>query len=295
MRTARGVTLVELLITIVILVVVGAALSRVLVQTFRVSGAQVAQAEMQSSVRTGGLVMPLEFREIGYDSNITTNAITSDLESISATEIQFRAMRGQSFTCGTPSLAAIQIRKPTTGLRRPQLTDGFLLYVENDENTGIDDQWVPLTVTAIDNTLCGADSAITLSINTPEVAPGVNLVLSNIFVGGPVRYYERMRFGRFVDADGLTYLGARSVSTGEAAYRAVIGPLNAASGLQFRYLDRNQALLDPATANPAAVRLIEVQVTGLTRQAVSLPGSADRVTRGMRTVTRVALRNTLKH
>jgi hypothetical protein len=205
-------------------------------------------------------------------------------------------MRGYSTTCGTPAMNEIRFRKPVTGLRLPQMTDGFLLYVENDENTGIDDQWIPLTVTAIDpNGLCGADSAVVLTINQPEVSPGVNLTPANIFVGGPVRYFERMQFGSFVDADGLTYVGARSVSAGEASYQAVAGPLRAGTGLQLRYFARDGSALDPATANPVAVRSVQVTIRGLSRQAINLAGSADRQQAGMTTTTLVALRNTLKH
>jgi prepilin-type N-terminal cleavage/methylation domain-containing protein len=138
MRNRRGLTLVELLITMVMLAIVAAALGRILLRTFRVSEGQMVQADLQSNVRTGGLVMPLEFREIGYDSNITTKVVTSDIEAMTATELQFRAMRGYSTTCGTPTLSEIRFRKPVTGLRLPRMTDGFLLYVENDENTGID-------------------------------------------------------------------------------------------------------------------------------------------------------------
>jgi prepilin-type N-terminal cleavage/methylation domain-containing protein len=296
MRNRRGFSLVELLITMVVLGIVTASLGRILLQTFRVSESQLVQADLQSNVRTGGLILPLEFREIGYDSNITTGAVTPDIEAMATNEIQFRAMRGYSTTCGTPSLNEIRFRKPVTGLRLPLMTDGFLLYVENDENTGIDDQWIPLTVTAINpNGLCGADSAVVLTINTPQVAPGVNLTLASVFVGGPVRYFERIRFGTFVDTDGLTYVGARSVSTGEASFRALVGPLSAANGLQFRYFARNGTALDPATANPAAVRSVQVTIRGLGRQAVNLAGSANRQRAGMTTTTIVALRNTLNH
>jgi hypothetical protein len=123
----------------------------------------------------------------------------------------------------------------------------------------------------------------------------VNLTLSQLFVGGPVRWYERMRFGSFVDADGQTYFGARSVSAGEASYQAVAGPLSAANGLQFRYFARDGTVLDPAVAPPALVRSIQVTIRGLTGQAVNLAGAANRARAGMTTVTLVALRNTLTH
>lgn len=296
MTSRRGFTLVELLIVLVMLALVGAALTRILVNSMRVTAGQLVQADMQSNVRTGGLVMPLELREVGYDSNITTGAVTSDLEVINDGFVQFRAGRGFSSTCGTPMLGEWRIRKPAYGMRAPLLTDGFMLYVENDPNTGIDDQWVPLVVTAIDaNGLCGTDSAYVLTTATPEVAPGVNLTLSNVFVGGPVRFYERIRFGSFVDADGLTYVGARSVSLGEASYRGVAGPIAAVGGLTFRYFARDGTLLDPAIVAPVTVRSIEVNIVGQTRNPATLAGTLPRVTRGMTTVTRVALRNTLKH
>lgn len=296
-RARRGFTLIELLITVVILSLVAASVGQVLVRSFRTSQSQLVQADMQSNVRTGGLIIPLEFREIGYDSSIVPpNGVTSDIESIAQTAMQFRAMRGWASTCGTISLSEVRIRKPVYGLRQPQLTDGFLWYVENDGNTGMDDQWVPVTVTAIDpNSLCGADSAIALTISTPVYSPGVALTLAQVFVGGPVRWFERMNFGSFVDADGLTYLGARSVSAGEANYRAMVGPLDAANGLRLRYFARDGSLLDPATAAPVAVRSVEVRLIGATTDNIALSGSATRQAGAMTTITRVSLRNTLRH
>lgn len=298
MTTRRGFTLVELLIVPLVLVVIATALTRVLVNSMRVSTSQMVQADMQSNVRTAGLVLPLELREVGYDSNITTGAVTSDLELIDAGFVQFRAGRGFSSTCGTPALTEWRIRKPAYGMRGPLLADGYMLYVENDPNQGADDQWIPLIVTAINaDGLCGAgpDSAYILTTSTPETSGGVPLVLTQIFVGGPVRYYERMRFGSFVDADGFTYVGARSVSAAEANYRAVAGPIAPAGGLTFRYFARDGTLLDPAVAAPASARAIEVNIVGQTRTTTTLAGTMPRLTRGMSTSTRVALRNTLRH
>lgn len=280
----------------VMLALIGAALTRILVNSMRVSAGQMVQADMQSNVRTGGLVLPLELREVGYDSNVTTSVVTSDLQQINASYVQFRAGRGFSSTCGTPTLNEWRIRKPTYGMRPPAVSDGFMLYVENDPNTGIDDQWIPLVVTAIDPGLCGTDSALVLTTATPQTSPAVDLTLSQVFVGGPVRFYEVMRFGSFVDADGLTYVGARSISAGEGAYRAVAGPIVAgATGLTFLYYNRSAVAVDPAVTNPVTVRSIEVQITGSTRNAATLAGTLPRTNRTMFTRTRVALRNTLRH
>jgi hypothetical protein len=284
-----------MLIVLVLLVLIGAALTNLLVNSMRVSSGQLVQADLQSNVRTSGLVLPLELREVGYDSSITNNAVTSDLELIHADYVQFRAGRGFSSTCGTPSTTEWRIRKPAYGMRPPALTDGFMLYVENDPNQGADDQWIPLVVTAIDpDGLCGTDPAYILTTSAPDYH-GVPMVMTQQFVGGPVRYYERVRFGTFVDADGLTYVGARSISAGEAAYRAVAGPVAGVAGLRFRYFARDGSQLDPAVAAPVSVRTLEVNIVGQSRSAVTLAGTLPRTARGMTTTTRVALRNTLKH
>jgi prepilin-type N-terminal cleavage/methylation domain-containing protein len=295
MKTQRGFTLIEMLVVLVLLVLIGAALTRLLVNSMRVSSGQLVQADLQSNVRTGGLILPLELREIGYDSSIVAPfTVTSDLELIHVDYVQFRAGRGFSSTCGTPTTTEWRMRKPAYGMRAPALTDGFMLYVENDPNQGADDQWIPLVVTAITDGLCGTDSAYILTTAAPDYH-GVPMVMTQQFVGGPIRYYERMRFGSFVDADGLTYVGARSVSAGEATYRAVAGPVAGVAGLRFRYFARNGSLLDPAIAAPVSVRTMEVNIVGQARSAVTLAGTLPRTTRGMTTTTRVALRNTLKH
>ena len=107
-------------------------------------------------------------------------------------------------------------------------------------------------------------------------------------------FQHRVDFGRFADADGLIYLGARSLSKGEANYSAIAGPLDPASGLLFSYFDKNGALLTPGVHPPVNVRTVQVQLTGRTASQVAMAGTR-LANRGMITTTRVALRNTLKH
>jgi prepilin-type N-terminal cleavage/methylation domain-containing protein len=156
MLTRRGFTLIELLITIVLLAIVGLATARILRTLLNSTTAQMQIAGNQGMMRTGMLALPLEFREIGYDTIPLAGQATTDLEAIAAHRITFRAMRGMSTTCGTPTLTEFRVRKPVIGVREPVVTDGFLLFVENDPNYGLDDQWVTMNVTSIDlNSTCG--------------------------------------------------------------------------------------------------------------------------------------------
>ena len=301
MNRRRGFTLVEVMVVMVMMVLVGAAVTRILVNSLRVSQSQMIMADMQSNVRTAGLVLPMELRELGYDTNIYSNAVTSDIEAIGANSITINASRGFSTLCGTFDFGSdpgeVRFRKPIMGIREPLMTDGFQIYVENDENTGVDDQWATLAVSAIDlNGECdgGGDPAIVLTLKNPTpVGPGQQLTDANLKVGGPIRWVERMQFGRFVDDDGMTYVGARSLSLGEAGYSAVAGPLDPATGLQFFYYDKDGTLVVPGVGSPLDVRTVEVQLTGRTSTQVAMAGGR-RANRAMITTTRVALRNTLK-
>jgi prepilin-type N-terminal cleavage/methylation domain-containing protein len=307
-RGRRGFTLVEVMVVMVMMLLVGAALTRVLVNSMRVSRAQMLTADMQSNVRTGTLVLPMELRELGYDSNLN-GVVRSDISAIAATSIQFEAARGFSFLCGAFDLpngaeGTLRIRKPVMGLREPQLGDGFQVYVENNANTGIDDQWLDAQITAIDlNGVCdgGGDPAIILTVSSNGISTtgdglGTNpdVVVSQMFVGAPVRWYEVMNFGSFVDADGMTYLGARSVSQGEANYRPIAGPLDAGLGVRFTYYDKNGLPVVPGVGQPVSVRTVELIIVGQTGSPVALAGTR-LATRNMPTTTRVALRNTLRH
>jgi len=299
MLNRRGLTLIELLISIVVLGILGLATARLMRVLLNTSSAQVAIAANQGGIRTASIALPQEFREIGYDTIPLAGLATSDLESIGSRRITFRAMRGFSTTCGTPTLLEFRVRKPVAGLRPPVGTDGVLLYVENDPNFGLDDQWVALNVASIDyNSTCGADSAIAFTLATaPIVDPfsSTAMALSQYFVGGPVRWFERMEYGPVVDpVTNLGWVGVRSLSLGETTLSPVIGPLPDTVSYSFEYRSSSGAPVAPGTGNPLLVRTIGLNLTGVTSRSVSLAGSTTRAASRMRVTTSVALRNTLR-
>lgn len=300
MLTRRGFTMVELLISIVVLSIVGMATMRVMRGVLNTTRAQVATASTQTNVRTGMLALPQELREVGYDTIPLTGGVVSDLEAIAPHRVTFRAMRGLGVTCGTPSLSQFVVRRPITGIRMPLLTDGFLLFVESDPNQGLDDQWVSLNVTAVDtNATCGGgEPAIALTLGSaPLVDPvnGVPMAISQYFVGGPIRWYERVEYGPYADpATGLAWLGARSLSLGQTSLTPVFGPLPDTTSFTLDYRGTDMAVLNPATAPPSQVRAIRVTLTGTTDGPVSLAGSTNRNRAQTTFSTLVALRNTLR-
>jgi len=298
MLTRRGFTLVELMVSVVLLGLIAVAGARVLRVVLNTTSAQMGLAATQGTVRVGVFALPQEFREIGYDSVPASGQVTSDLEEIAAHRITFRAMRGLGFTCGTPSLTTLTIRKPTFGIRGPLLTDGFLLFVESDPNYSLDDQWVPLQIASIDSTAtCGGQPAITFTLAAPpELDPVAHtaIAISQVFVGGPIRWYERVEYGPWVDASGAAYVGFRSLSLGQRELSPILGPLIDTTGFALTYYSATGTVLNPQLAAPASVRSIGLDLHGATASPVSLAGSTKRSQAVTSVSTRVALRNTLR-
>src|SRR6185295_12727343 len=74
MTSRRGFTLVELIITLVLMLMVAGVTYGLLVNNQRVSRAQTSQVSLQDNVRSGALILGNELREIGYDEVTAASA-----------------------------------------------------------------------------------------------------------------------------------------------------------------------------------------------------------------------------
>lgn len=280
----RGFTLVELMIGLVLMSLVGTVIFKLLQSEQRVSNAQAERVMMQSSVRTGALVVPSELRELS-----TNAAGQTDLMQISADSVTYRAARGVGFTCAVTS-TQIKILNtsvlPWNGLRDISPgRDSLLLFVESDPGKATDDVWVRLPVSSVAATTCGSNAAI--AVNTPNFLAGLpGGLLSNVVVGGPVRTEEVMRLKSYASG-GKQWVGIASLSGGDAV-QPILGPITA-GGFQLAYFTGDGT----ATATLSAVRVIRITLIGVTDRAVAQGGvSGPNALLQDTLVTRVLLRNT---
>jgi len=283
MSRPRGFTLIELMIALLLMTLFGTVIFKLLNSTQRVSTAQTERMMLQSSIRTGALVVPAELRELSTSAGGQT-----DLIQIAADSLTYRAARGVGFTC---AVTATQIKilnstaLPFNALRGiAPGRDSLLLYVERDPDTAADDAWVRLPISSVATTTCGSEPAI--AVNTPNFINSLpDSQLVSVVVGGPVRTFEVMRLKSYASG-GQQWVGAASLSGGDAV-QPILGPITPA-GFRLDYLTGDGTV----TTVPAAVRVIRIQVIGLTERAVAQGGiSGANVILQDTLVTRVLLRN----
>ena len=278
----RGFTMVELLVSLVIMGIVATALYRVLVNNQRIYQTQTQRIDLSQNIRAAGTILPGELRE--------ADANEGDISAMSATSISFRAMRWMGYICNlpntgpsalvtTPVLAVIVSNKHQYGARAPANGDSVLLRYEGDEGTRNDDSWVQGKITAMANGNCSGGAI------SPDNGPGLVLAVTafmpatwsgltppapnltnSIYAGAPIRGYTSVTYSLYKPAgDTSWYIGYQR---GSSTMQPLIGPV-LSNGLQMIYYDSTGAVLNPGiAANRALVERVDITVRGRTVQPV---------------------------
>ena len=281
MANRRGFTLVEVMVAITLMVIVSGSVYKLLITTQRLSRTQTERANLQSNVRMGSLVVLSDLRELG---TVTGGAADmNDILTIAADDITYRAMRGMGFICQAPTATQIRItRNGFSGYRDPQPgRDGLYVFIDGDPDSETDDAWLPVAITDVSTgTACPGTLGAGITLTTANTA-----ALVGLSTGTPVRVYEVMEL-KLHQSDGKSWLGARSISAGEAI-QPVLGPLADGNGFQLEYLGANGA----ATADRTAIKSIRITIRGISDGAVNagVEGSLTHVQDSL--VTQVTLRN----
>jgi prepilin-type N-terminal cleavage/methylation domain-containing protein len=284
MANRRGFTLIEIMISLSVMLIVMGAVYRLMIATQRASRGQAERVNVQSNVRMGSLVVLNDLREL----NTLTGGVDAqnDILAMAASEITYRGMRGMGFICQAPTATAIRLsRSSFSGYRDPQpVRDSLFVFVDGDADTDADDAWLRVAITAVSTgTACPGAIGAGITLTTPNT-PG----LVGIPVGTPVRTYEVMEL-KLHQADGKSWLGARSVSAGEAI-QPVLGPLNDGNGFLLTYADAAGV----TTANRTAVKSIRVSIRGISDGTINVGGEGSQAHVQEELVSTVALRNALR-
>ena len=276
----RGFTLAEVMVSLVLTLVVAGALYSLLVSTQRATRAQAGRVDLQANVRAGSLVVLSELREL---STATGGAgEQNDILVAGSTALVYRAMRGIGFICGTPSATAIRIARSTfTGHRDPQAgRDDALVFIDDSAAAGAEGSWLGTKIVSV---ATGAPCPGALG-------PGITLTLpagasvAGLEAGTPIRIAEVMEL-RLYESEGRSWLGARSVSSGEAI-QPLVGPLTKGSGFRLEYLDATGT----PTADRTSIKSIRIALRGTTEGG----GAGNSIPVEEELITQVVLRNAVR-
>jgi hypothetical protein len=219
-----------MVLAISITITVTGAVYRLLITSQRLTWLQGEQIALQRNLRAGAVVLREELGELSAAEGGTTEQ--NDIIAAGPTAVTYRAMRGMGFICQVSGPTSLRIaRNSFSGHRDPQpgRDMAFVLYPAEDEAVQTE-FWIPMTI-----------QNVGVAAPCPNgQGPGITLTLSgsapagNPAPGTPIRITELMEL-RLYRSESRSWLGARSVSTGEAI-QPLLGPLLDTGGFQLEYL-----------------------------------------------------------
>jgi type II secretory pathway pseudopilin PulG len=234
----RGASLPELLVALVLLGLLGAALTRSLMMQRRAVNSALEREAGSRTIAQASTWLISEFLELGRGDSAT------DLVALAAESLSYRAYRSAGLACLVAADEVLIRRDRQSSWRSPQPgRDSLLLFIAPD-SAPMRGRWRAYPITGVGTSVCEGVPAIRLGT---VIAPVVGAPVAQV----PVRTFETMQV-RFYRSLGQWWLGGRSESGGEGL-QPVTGPL-AAGGLQLTYLDS----AGNPTGVPAAVRAIRL-------------------------------------
>jgi prepilin-type N-terminal cleavage/methylation domain-containing protein len=269
----RGFTLIEVMLSLVLMAMVGGIALRVLLRQHWTGLAQSETAALQNTLRAGAIFLATELRELGGAPG------DADILLFAAESLTYRAMRGSGLGCSRGQNSLLIEAGSFSGYRGPQAgRDSLLLHLEGRLDTEADDRWLHLPISTIGSGACAGTPAILVStqLDTTLVPAFASLA--------PVRTFEVMQVKLYQSGSDY-WLGARSVSAGEVI-QPLVGPLTS-DGLALTYLDS----LGGTASTAQQIRSVGVILRALSASAVRTGGFGPPQRRLDSLSTTVALRN----
>jgi prepilin-type N-terminal cleavage/methylation domain-containing protein len=272
----RGVTLVEMAVTITLLALVSGVALRLLLRQHWTGEAQSQRAALQATMRAAVLYLESEIRQLGGTPG------DPDIITFAAESLTYRSMRSAGTSCALTPAALTVSSADLYGYRAPQPgRDSLLLFMDGSPTTSLDDRWLHLPLLSVSGGNCGGRPALVLAtaIDT-TLTP-----LSGFPPLAPFRSFEIMQ-ARLYSSGGDYWLGARSVS-GAEIIQPLAGPLPV-HGLAMQFLD---SVAVPANG-AAGIRSVDITLRGVSAAPIRTgAGMGLPQRRSDSLVTRVMLRN----
>jgi len=289
----RGLTLIELMLSIVLLGLMGGLIIGFLLKQERFYAGASEMLLTRTAVRQAAVLMPGDLRGI--------SSVGGDIYAMTDTSIDFRSTFGSSYVCASTK-ASSQISIPPVNLAKgsaltvwsqtPVNNDSLALYVDSTNTSSKDDSWsyhrISATSVAFSNASPGCLSATGMMKSTDVNAanPSYAFTLSptqsgTVSAGAAVRFFKKVHYSLYRAADGNWYLGYYDCRTSRVpvcnTIQPIAGPLRPyvagspeLAGVRFTYYDT----LGNVTANRLAVSRISVLLQGQGTRTIQLAGGS---------------------
>lgn len=273
----RGVTLIELMITLVLLSIVAGGMMQIIVRQQKFYNGNSGVLGTRSNVRQGVAVFQSDLRAL----NPALDVYTGEMKP---TSFEFREPRGSSVVCGIDGAQQTIVVPPpvlsndagfTSWVEAPQVGDSVLAYDTNAR------AWLATGAEIVGSQPTEGSGTCTGLVPAADLARGWQITLKaalggTVAVGAPLRFFRRARYELDQAADGDWYLAfsdcspARSTPCSDP--QPIAGPYLAADndppGLELSYF--NQA--GNPTTDPTQLRLINIVLRSRSSTQVNMEG-----------------------
>lgn len=250
-RAKAAFTLVEVLVTLLIMGIIGTALTRVMVKQQQAYRDSAKEADMAREIRITSSLLPSELR--------STSSSGGDVLEMDEDKVTFLANIGSSFVCAKIGnthviLPPLQTAGVTTTNWYSQPVNGDTVFLYNDSLSkgAEDDVWARRDVQNVTSGSFGlcpgapyTDPVLDAGKPRWRIGVGGTGIPDSVRIGAVVRFARPVRYQIYSASSGRWYVGYQEYLNGAwTAIEAVGGPYNRflsgdanPSGLQFRYFD----------------------------------------------------------